>query len=406
MPRLNSLGQVCAPGSGLGVVSAEGLEIYPSGSDANWLSVNEVAFQGCGSSGCQILAYNVNTQSTRVLDGQGANWLRARDGGWAAWLNGQIRTSAGWVAPGLGYLADVAEGGVLIAGPDLQTLTAYTLGGVQAMAPLATGGPLGDDATSGLNVRVRDRLLLFQAGGAWRLFSLQSGQLAELYPAARVEPISYAVPLRIAGQPWLLERSHRLTLRPYASTLGYVITEELCYGPDAVPLEAGARITWSISGGQPPGDVRVLTYYLGIPPVELNEPEPVEPPVPVEPPDPVEPPNPVEPPEPIEPPEPVPIEPEPATVRHALLPFGFQWVEVVEAPHQDAGVDGRPYCALVGPDGRVLAADPTTGALDWRPAGTVPGAWERFISIPAGYVILRDGYVGLVKRAAWPEAAP
>lgn len=79
--------------------------------------------------------------------------------------------------------------------------------------------------------------------------------------------------------------------------------------------------------------------------------------------------------------------------------------EVIEGPHHDAGLDGRPYLALTAPDGRVLAANDQTGALEWRDAGTTPGAWERFIAVPGAYVILRDGYVGLVARGG-PWAQP
>lgn len=88
-------------------------------------------------------------------------------------------------------------------------------------------------------------------------------------------------------------------------------------------------------------------------------------------------------------------------VRHALIVLDAL-VEVVEAAHPDAGLDGRPYLALHARDGRVLSADPT-GLLDWRAKGTIPGAWERFIAIPAGYVVLRDHYVGVMARAAWQE---
>jgi len=93
--------------------------------------------------------------------------------------------------------------------------------------------------------------------------------------------------------------------------------------------------------------------------------------------------------------------------KHALVtlaedrPFGQ---EVIEGAHPDAGLDGRPYLSLAAPDGRILTADVSSGALDWKPAGTTPGAWERFIAVPGAYVILRDGYVGLIARGGpWDQ---
>jgi len=93
--------------------------------------------------------------------------------------------------------------------------------------------------------------------------------------------------------------------------------------------------------------------------------------------------------------------------KHALitvdpdLPFGQ---EVIEGSHQDAGLDGRPYLALTAPDGRVLKADESDGTLAWNPAGSAPGAWERFIAVPGAYVIFRDHYVGLIPRGGpWEQ---
>lgn len=267
MPRLTLGGHVCAPATGLGPVSLDRVTLHPAGSEANWVTPTQVLFQGCDQT-CQLLVYDVELQQTTVADGLGANWLRARDGGWAAWLNGQIRTSEGWLAPFGSYLADVAEGNVWITDNTKQSLQAFTLAGVP-VGVLSTG-PLGEDATAGMNVRVRDGLLLYQTYTAWHLIRLVD--LVELPITPRTEPINYAVPFVLDGEPWLLERSSRLTLRPANITSGYVVTEELCYGADAIFDGATVWVSWSASQGELPNDVRVVAPDLLGLPVDLNAP--------------------------------------------------------------------------------------------------------------------------------------
>jgi len=94
-------------------------------------------------------------------------------------------------------------------------------------------------------------------------------------------------------------------------------------------------------------------------------------------------------------------------VKHALItldehrPYAQ---EVIEVAHPDAGLDGRPYIGLTALDGRVLKADGNDGALSWNEPGSTPGAWERFIAVPGGYVVLRDGYTGLIYRGGpWEQ---
>jgi len=157
------------------------------------------------------------------------------------------------------------------------------------------------------------------------------------------------------------------------------------------------------ASGADPGGFITLADWMTRPfdPHATTPPEPIDPPI-----DPIDPPDPPDPPDPVDPTEPIdPIKPPPVTsqVRHALLMFEDGFVEVYERTHQDHGQNGRPYLALQSIDGRVLAANADTGTLEWRDPGTVPGVWERFISVPGGYAILRDGYVGLVARAAWLE---
>lgn len=269
MPRLSRGGLVCAPGTGSGVVSVEGVPVASDGGDANWYTDTEIAYVHHASA--QIVAYNVELKTYRTLYSSGANWLRARDGGWARWLNGEIRTSEGWVGPP-GYLAEVADDQVWIADPSLTTLTAYLLNGTPAGISLVTGA-LGQDATAGLNVRVRDGFLLYQSVSGWHLIDLATRE--ELPIAARVEPINYAVPLSVGGSvPWLLERSGRLTLRPYNDTHGFFVTDELCFGADAVATLSRVEVVWSITQGEQPENIRRAVSLGRV--IDLNE-KPEEP---------------------------------------------------------------------------------------------------------------------------------
>ena len=65
-----------------------------------------------------------------------------------------------------------------------------------------------------------------------------------------------------------------------------------------------------------------------------------------------------------------------------------------EGPHQDHG-----YISLIRKsDGAVAQVDDNSGQFVWLPAGTIPGAWERFVDAGNCYVAERKvGIRGFLK---------
>ena len=280
MARLSTTGTL-ALGVTNGPISVDGVVIDTGGGQTAWYSPEVLLYQKCDTR-CRINGFSVPRAAIAEVDPLGANWLRAGGAVWAAWLNGIIRSSDG-LARGDGYLCDVSDDGlVLLTASSLRGIDVYWRGQLITSIPTE---PLSDDATGGINVRLRDGLLCYQAGGIWHLIEFSSGEVRPIAP--RPEAINYAVPLRVAGEPWLLERSssptapNRLTLRPAASTFGYMLSDGLTFAPDAVRLTDGlVRAAWSVTQGEGPDDGRIVDQDLAVARQDLTVlPAPVYPPV-------------------------------------------------------------------------------------------------------------------------------
>lgn len=334
--RLNARGEYCAPGSGLGVVSMNGVPIDSSGSDACWLTDDVLLAQHCDQA-CQIRRFDLKSGEIKTEDPQGANWLRAGGGVWRAWLNGHIRGSDGFSYDG--YLCDVSPEGVTVTAPpsfDALTVSMPDVGGWN----IATG-PVGNNATSGPNVRYRDGLLCWQGVDGWHLRNLNAVSTDVVAITPRAEVIYFTVQTKIGSAIWLIEQSGRLTARPHNSTIGYIITDQPVYGIDARYVNGKIRVVWASSLGEPPEHQHVYDQDLTLPRVELNETTP--------------------------PPDPIPIPGDPMQAYGSVLK---DFTPGKEEKHPDGG----EWLAVRNADGTFLCVTPD-GNVETR---TAAGPWERF----------------------------
>lgn len=262
--RFNPITGDAAMGVGNGLVSING-RFIGFGGEIGWVDDHTLVY----ARGNELRAWDTIHEFGSEVDPEGANRVRAGGGVWAAWLNGEIRTSLGWnVIFGM-RLCDVDEQGTIITCPEsLHGLTFQSKDGLSTYS-FATG-ELGD-TTYGINVRQREGALLFQENGEWTL--CVDRQMDPDFRRFRLPgPCYVAVPVWINSELWILEQGERLTLRPVHSTSGYVIQTagEPVYNPDAVSLTDDIiRVGWSRSIGEAPADLVVQEWDTRGPRVEL-----------------------------------------------------------------------------------------------------------------------------------------
>jgi hypothetical protein len=243
----------------------------------------------------RLASWVIGSATAAQLDADSATWFRAGGAVWAAFLAGSgVRTSWGFTDPAAN-LADVSPQGDLVLIPDYQRgqdLRVIRADGTEVW--IGTDS-LGQDAAAGPNVRLRDGILVYQAGGTWHVEHLGGGPIPFV---TRETPINYMVPVTADGILYLLEREDaRLTLRPAMDTHGWVLgTGHNLWSPDAVSVAAGeVLIGWGQNAAETPGSLSLVRQSLHATPEDLDSAEPVDPIDPVDPVDPVDPIEPIDP---------------------------------------------------------------------------------------------------------------
>ncbi len=253
--RFSTTGRA-AMGIGDGTVSVDNQrtpDADPSG-EADWIDDQSIGYRCRGADGVYRLRRWTGAGASTALDGQTATTFRGGGGIWAAYIAGQgIRTSTGISGLEAARLCDVSAQGEIVICPDHQRGRDLRIIGRTQEWWIGTEA-LGDDATAGPNVRLRDGVLCYQAGGSWHLERLGAGPIAFM---PRTTPINYAVPVTVAGAVYLLEReAYRLTLRKADSGQGWIIASgDQLWGPDAVAESGGVRIGWANNPSETPGSL-------------------------------------------------------------------------------------------------------------------------------------------------------
>ena len=266
--HLNSAGKAAM---GFGTVSIDGavpaaLVGVPAGNYGGpcWLTSAKVAYQN-NSSGSIVQSYDVGTAAFATLSAQGANFIAAGGGIWAAWLVDNtvgVRTNIPGVGPFLtGALGDVSPDGefcLINTYPDVMGLTVYSAAGAVLLS-------LPEVVLKQNFIRMKSHLLLYRDASGWIMRNVINGPFA--FRPRINETINWIVPVTTAaGKTFVVEVSDRITLRYADKADGYQLMPlgTITFNPDVIEYSAGVlRVGWSSTSGELPGDLTLMDITVG-----------------------------------------------------------------------------------------------------------------------------------------------
>lgn len=201
--------------------------------------------------------YDLTTGTTLEADTRGETTLVARNGRWAAKLQGEIRTSWGLVLRNAGSLLAIGDDGTLVVADPAGTPT-------RLVNPDGSTAILSNGSCLFVAHERRGRTL-------WKDYAGQLHADGVTLPILQGRPHAL---FRINGRDWILQGllgETALVLHPLDSTHGYLVaSSNNLYRPCAAVLGNTVKVAWSFGAGELRNDQRGRLIDLSAPTIDLS----------------------------------------------------------------------------------------------------------------------------------------